>query len=170
MGNGEDFLIKARQVECAHNLDQQGSEMQLKLPEQPKRQPESSRPKSPKANFYEQQQLLDHSHPHHEEQQKDPRLGPHEEYNHYCDLIATESEYKIISPHSTGPHRCRYTIRRTSMEVCAVDIKFQMFRLEEEPPGSMVRCRSEFMEIDAGKICGAFPVGHERKEFSLFFT
>lgn len=81
-----------------------------------------------------------------------------EEYNRYCDLIENEINFKIISDNTNmNPNRCRYTIRKANDNVCAIDIKFEMFRLNED-----IKCEHEYMEIDSGKICGAFPIGHER--------
>lgn len=90
--------------------------------------------------------------------------GPNEDssqsepFNRYCDLIDSDLQFNITSPRDRGLRRCRYTIRKANNKVCAIDIRFNSFHLHDDH-----RCEHEFMEIDSGKICGAFPLGHERK-------
>ena len=206
-GGDQPFAIKARQVECATNLDQQEKEGLVQQQQQQiENTPPFYRPKSPKYAFYEQQQLLednklfpDNKHQsqnfyYHQQPTKTPPSSPYSPsspsspssnlspssppsspqdestFHYHCDLISSELQYKISSPNGMpGPHRCRYTVRRHSDRVCAIELKFAMFRLEEEGTSNlensgMNRCRNEYLEVDGGKICGAFPVGHERKK------
>lgn len=85
------------------------------------------------------------------------KTRPTDNFNRYCDLIDSEMQFKIISPKDRGIRRCRYTIRKANEKVCAIDIKFKEFHLQDDP-----KCEKEYMEIDSGKICGSFPIGHER--------
>mgnify|MGYP002649266477 CR=1 FL=1 len=203
-GDQPAFAIKARQVECATNLDQQEKEGLVQQQQQIENTPTFYRPKSPKYAFYEQQQLLednklfpDNKHQsqnfyyqqqptktppppssssHLSSPSSPPSSSENEPFHYYCDLISSELQYKISSPNGmAGPHRCRYTVRRHSDRVCAIELKFAMFRLEEEGTSNlensgMNRCRNEYLEVDGGKICGAFPVGHERKKSQILIS
>ena len=240
-----EFHIKARQVECAHNLLIAGED-NLKNPTQPHLQSQPiqqlfsnsvteqiqqmDQTKTPEDgmfmiganqhdhmnNYYYEQKLLD------DQTKQNRRLitsssSPNnlhipsfnnnwnnlseektrnQMFDQYCDLIATEPLYKIVSPKmdlvsilESGTRnggrkiigaelRCRYTIRKYSPRVCAIDVRFKMFRLfqpEQNRNDQTIKiynngqqqCFGEYLEIDSGKICGAFPVGHERKHYLL---
>ncbi|XP_075591258.1 uncharacterized protein LOC124491913 [Dermatophagoides farinae] len=94
-----------------------------------------------------------------EQQQQKPYSSSETSYDPYCDLIENEMNFQIESPRDDSTiTRCRYTIRKANDNVCAIDLKFQMFQLNEA-----MKCEREYLEIDSSRICGAFPVGHERR-------
>ncbi|RWS13407.1 cubilin-like protein [Dinothrombium tinctorium] len=84
----------------------------------------------------------------------------------YCDQQFAESEFKISSPNypNNYPNNlfCRFTIIRPTTSICALDMKFLNFDLEDDP-----QCAKDYLEIDNGKICGHLPPNHESRRYSL---
>ncbi|CAG2164515.1 unnamed protein product [Oppiella nova] len=97
----------------------------------------------------------------------DRRLGaPVPTSEDRCQIIYTEIEFSITSvnyPNSYPSNMfCTYTIRKANPDVCAVDIKFNSFDIEDDP-----KCNKDYLEVDAGKICGPLPPSHERRYYFL---
>ena len=79
----------------------------------------------------------------------------------YCDQTITSMKATITSPNYPNDYGhnlyCKYTIQQARPEVCAVDLKFESFNIEDDP-----KCGKDYLEIDAGRICGTLPPVHER--------
>ncbi|OTF83939.1 cubilin-like protein, partial [Euroglyphus maynei] len=133
--------IKVRQVECATNVDHHHISIQ-----RPNEDPFQIKGQRSMKNPFKQVSNI-------AQQQKSSTFDP------YCDLIENEMNFHIESPNdSSTNNRCRYTIRKANDNICAIDLKFQLFHLNEE-----MKCEQEYLEIDSNRICGALPVGHERR-------
>ena len=182
-GSEEKFHLKIRQVECTEQQQQQQKQQNFDTGSETKggRGSYKDHQQLPMPGYgqikqYEQKKYEDY--PNLPTKKDEPMKKPEvlenmntEDpelrtggYDSYCDLIATDDEYKIVSPRRAGPHRCRYTIRKISNKICAVDIRFSKFKLEDGPDGV---CDREHVEIDSGKICGTFPTNHERRYYFL---
>lgn len=75
--------------------------------------------------------------------------------------------FKIVSPgfpvsHYYRPYEsCLYTIKKSSHDVCAVQVKFDHFLLESSPG-----CSKDFLQINDLKLCGSLPSDAMRKSCS----
>jgi hypothetical protein len=80
--------------------------------------------------------------------------------NRRCTLIYSETDFTIMSPNHPNSYpshmNCRYTIRKASPNICAIDMKFDSFEIEDDP-----KCAKDYLEVDAGRICGVLPPSHE---------
>ncbi len=80
--------------------------------------------------------------------------------NRRCTLIYSEIDFTIMSPNHPNSYpshmNCRYTIRKANSDVCAIDMKFDSFEIEDDP-----KCAKDYLEVDAGRICGVLPPSHE---------
>jgi hypothetical protein len=80
--------------------------------------------------------------------------------NRRCTLIYSETDFTIMSPNHPNSYpshmNCRYTIRKANPSVCAIDMKFDSFEIEDDP-----KCAKDYLEVDAGRICGVLPPSHE---------
>ena len=83
-----------------------------------------------------------------------------------CHLIYSEIEFSIVSPNHPKPYPsnmlCRYTIRKANPNICAIDMKFKSFDIEDDP-----KCAKDFMEVDSGRICGPLPPSHESQSIII---
>ena len=88
----------------------------------------------------------------------DQKVGPTSEER--CHLIYNDIEFPIKSPNYPNHYLpnmfCRYTVRKATPNVCAIDMKFNSFDIEEDP-----KCGKDYLEVDAGRICGPLPPSHE---------
>ncbi|CAG2103903.1 unnamed protein product, partial [Medioppia subpectinata] len=97
----------------------------------------------------------------------DRRLGaPVPTAEDRCQIVYSEIEFSITSPKHPNSYPsnmfCMYTIRKANPNVCAIDIKFNSFDIEDDP-----KCNKDYLEVDAGKICGPLPPSHERRYYFL---
>uniref|UniRef100_T1KQ91 CUB domain-containing protein n=1 Tax=Tetranychus urticae TaxID=32264 RepID=T1KQ91_TETUR len=80
----------------------------------------------------------------------------------YCDQIFSTDSFTLTSPNHPNNYPnnlyCQYTIRRPSSSVCAIDITFNNFDLEESSG-----CTNDYLEIDKSRICGLLPPNHKRR-------
>lgn len=98
-----------------------------------------------------------------------PKQGLDSTAEERCHLIFNEIEFPITSPNFPKPYPpnmfCRYTIRKSTPNVCAIDMKFNKFDIEDDP-----KCAKDYLEVDAGRICGPLPPSHESKEQMISFS
>ncbi|RWS30599.1 hypothetical protein B4U80_09973 [Leptotrombidium deliense] len=82
----------------------------------------------------------------------------------HCDMTYSKSSIMLSSPNYPNNYpndvHCTYTILRPNSSVCAVDMKFIVFDVEDDP-----KCAKDYLEIDTGKVCGHLPVNHERRYY-----
>ncbi|XP_022253677.1 cubilin-like, partial [Limulus polyphemus] len=74
-----------------------------------------------------------------------------------CDITFTKETFQIISPGYTNrsyPSNidCKYTVKKSTFDVCAIEIKFNAFRLEESED-----CTKDYLQIGDEKLCGKLP-------------
>ena len=71
----------------------------------------------------------------------------------------SEKSLQILSPHyETGTYQpfldCQYIIRKMSFDVCALEVRFDTFALEESKS-----CVKDYLQIGSIKLCGKVPFG-----------
>lgn len=69
----------------------------------------------------------------------------------------SEKTLQILSPHyESGSYRpyldCEYLIRKTTYDVCAIEVRFDAFALEESKS-----CIKDYLQIGTMKLCGKLP-------------
>ncbi|XP_076352054.1 cubilin-like isoform X4 [Tachypleus tridentatus] len=74
-----------------------------------------------------------------------------------CDATYTKETFQIISPGYTNRAypsniNCKYTVKKSTFDVCAIEIKFNAFRLEESGD-----CTKDYLQIGDVKLCGKLP-------------
>ncbi|RWS21049.1 cubilin-like protein, partial [Leptotrombidium deliense] len=132
IGGGLGFHIRGRQVECVSPDIHIDTPMLHPQPQQP---------------------VINRIHP----DQRSVQLP-------YCDQTFTETAFFVSSPGYPNSYPnslfCRFTIHRPTSSVCALDMKFRNFDVEDDP-----KCAKDYLEIDNGKICGHLPPNHERRYY-----
>lgn len=78
----------------------------------------------------------------------------------------SEKSLQILSPHyEAGSYQpfldCQYIIRKMSFDVCALEVRFDAFALEESKS-----CSKDYLQIGSMKLCGKLPFGVTSKSFA----
>ncbi|GIX97872.1 cubilin [Caerostris extrusa] len=74
--------------------------------------------------------------------------------NKTCEQTFSSESFQVISPgYQSGSYpdgaECRYTVRKSSFQVCALQVKFYTFDLEQSE-----ECSSDYLLIAEQKLCG----------------
>ncbi|XP_054153072.1 cubilin-like isoform X2 [Oppia nitens] len=69
----------------------------------------------------------------------------------------SERSLQILSPHyETGSYQpfldCQYLVRKSTSNICALEVKFDAFSLEES-----ANCYKDYLQIGSTKLCGKLP-------------
>lgn len=154
IGQGVGFNVRGRQVECGPNIGQTTTTSLNRAPVL------SFKPSIRSSSDQSSPLLLSLS---------SSKLSPYDrdEYSSnlpFCDRIFTTESFTLTSPNHPANYPnnlyCQYTIRRPSSSVCAIDVTFVNFDLEESPI-----CSNDYLEIDGSKICGLLPPHHKSRNY-----
>lgn len=71
--------------------------------------------------------------------------------------VFTESTFQVLSPgYLRGVYRpyetCIYTIRKSTFDVCAIEVKYNQFSLENSEG-----CHKDYLQINDLRVCGKLP-------------
>ncbi|KFM57414.1 Cubilin, partial [Stegodyphus mimosarum] len=74
--------------------------------------------------------------------------------NRSCEQVFSTETFQVISPdYQTGSYPdnvdCQYTIKKSSFQICALQVKFYTFDVEQSED-----CSKDFLEIAEQKMCG----------------
>ncbi|XP_013782574.2 cubilin-like isoform X1 [Limulus polyphemus] len=74
-----------------------------------------------------------------------------------CDATFSKETFHILSPeyrNKAYPSNidCQYTVKKVKFDVCAIEIKYNNFHLEDSED-----CTNDYLQIDDLKVCGKIP-------------
>ena len=86
-------------------------------------------------------------------------------FTDYCkNQTFNQPEFQIVLLSYPDNLDCKYVITKSSFDVCAIEIKYNMFDLE-----SSTDCINDYLQIGAVKLCGKLPRESTSKSFFFIF-
>jgi len=84
-------------------------------------------------------------------------------------MTFSEKSLRILSPnYESGSYRpfldCEYIVRKSTFDVCALEVKFDAFSLEDSKS-----CAKDYLQIGSMKLCGKLPYEAISEHFFSYF-